>query len=219
MANEEVEVLQTPEDFDSFARRERILLNNPVIMQGLGLAPLLVAATSAKNALLLGIAALLLIVGTRIVGAVVARAVYARFRGAVYALISAALFIGVYWVMVHLFSRADIALVGLYLPLLVVDPIVLKRYENPRKETVVAAAKKGLRTALGFFLVLFLSGSVRELLGSGAFFGMTLFAAPPMPLFRTAAGGFMGIAVLMAVWRGLVTSFKKQIKKGAKQSV
>ena len=119
-------------DVEKRARRDRVFLNNPVIMQGLGLAPLIVAATTLKNGVMLSVAVLLLLTPTRVLAALLSRFAYFRFRGLTYALTAAAVFVGVRYVMGLLYPVSDLALLGLYLPLLVADPIVLKRYERPR---------------------------------------------------------------------------------------
>ncbi|MEG0896333.1 MAG: Rnf-Nqr domain containing protein [Ruthenibacterium sp.] len=204
------------EMFERTARRDRIFLNNPVIMQGLGLAPLIVADTSLKNAVMLSVAVILLLMPTRVIAATLSRFIHFRFRGLVYALTSASAYIGVFWVMNRLFPAADIALLGLYLPLLVVDPIVLKRYERPQREHLDAAFQKGIITALGYALTLLIVGAVREMLGAGTLYGMTISKMPLFPIAKLPAGGFMVLALIMALWRGAVFSFKKQINMGGK---
>ena len=86
-------------DVEKRARRDRVFLNNPVIMQGLGLAPLIVAATTLKNGVMLSVAVLLLLTPTRVLAALLSRFAYFRFRGLTYALTAAAVFVGVRYVM------------------------------------------------------------------------------------------------------------------------
>ena len=198
-------------DVEYRIRRERIFLNNPVIMQGLGLAPVIVAATTAQNALLLSVAVLLLLTPTRVLGAVLGRFTPYRFRGPVYALSAAVVYVGMYWVVSHLFSGAEIALVGLYLPLLVMDPIILKRYERAQNERVDIAFKKGIVTALGYILVLFVMGSLREVLGAGTIFGAKILSGAPLPMAQLPAGGFGVLAVLMVLWRGFAGVLKRNL--------
>lgn len=109
-------------DVEKRARRDRVFLNNPVIMQGLGLAPLIVAATTLKNGVMLSVAVLLLLTPTRVLAALLSRFAYFRFRGLTYALTAAAVFVGVRYVMGLLYPVSDLALLGLYLPLLVAGP-------------------------------------------------------------------------------------------------
>ena len=84
MTNEE---RRRSEELRRKIKRDRVFLNNPVVMQGLGLAPLVVAATSLKNAVILGVAVLLLLTLTRILAAMLSRFSYFRFRGLTLSLI------------------------------------------------------------------------------------------------------------------------------------
>ena len=200
------------------SRRDRIFLNNPVIMQGMGLAPLVVAATSGMNALMLSAAVVMLLTPVRIIAALVARAGYYRFRGLVYCLTSAAVYIPVYYAMQALFDVGVLQL-GIYLPLLVVEPLIIKRYERPQKERVSSAFKKGVRTTIGYVIVLMLLGCARELLAAGSLFGQPVPRLPAdlLPLASLPAGGFLLLGALCAVWRSAVNRYKKYVNMEAKR--
>ncbi|MEG0110549.1 MAG: Rnf-Nqr domain containing protein, partial [Oscillospiraceae bacterium] len=79
------------DNMEHIAHKDRMFLNNPVIMQGLGLAPIVVAATSMKNAVILSMAVLLLLMPTRVVAAFLSRFSYFRFRGLTYSVTAATL--------------------------------------------------------------------------------------------------------------------------------
>ncbi len=189
-------------DVEKRARRDRVFLNNPVIMQGLGLAPLIVAATTLKNGVMLSVAVLLLLTPTRVLAALLSRFAYFRFRGLTYALTAAAVFVGVRYVMGLLYPVSDLALLGLYLPLLVADPIVLKRYERPQRERVRTALRKGIITSLGYILMLLLISGLREFLGAGALMGTQVMKNALFPMAQLPSGGFILLALVMCVWRG-----------------
>ena len=72
------------ENMERIARQDRIFLNTPVIMQGMGLAPLVVAATNGMNALMLSVAVLLLLTPTRVVAAMICRTGRGQLRALVY---------------------------------------------------------------------------------------------------------------------------------------
>ena len=209
------ETRRTRADVDGIAHRDRIFLNNPVIMQGLGLAPLIVAATTLKNAGMLAVAVLLLLTPTRVVAALLSRFAYFRFRGLTYAMVAAVMYIGVRYVMGVLFPAADLALLGLYLPLLVADPIVLKRYERPQRERTRTALRKGLITSVGYILTRFVTAGIRELLGAGALWGHALLKIAPFPMAQLPSGGFILLALLMCVWRAAAANVKNQMYWGA----
>ncbi len=200
------------------ARRDRIFLNNPVIMQGMGLAPLVVAATTARNALMLSVAVILLLTPVRVIAALLARTGYYRFRGLIYCLTSATVYIGVYYALQAIFD-VEILQLGIYLPLLVVEPLIIKRYERPQKERLVTALKKGLRTTCGYVLVLILMGCVREVLTTATLFDHAIPRIPAdlFPMASLPAGGFLLLGVVCAVWRSAVNRYKKYVNMEAKR--
>lgn len=201
--------------------RDRIFLNNPVVMQGLGLAPLVVAATTGLNALRLCVAVALLLTPTRVVGGQISRA--ARLgpaaRGFAYCLTASVLYVGVYQIMTLLFG-VDVIQLGLYLPLLVVEPLIIKRYERPvQKERVRTAVRKGLRTTAGYCVVLLLLGCGRELLAAGAVFGNPVTERILLPMASLPAGGFILLGILCAVWRGAVSAYRNHVNAEARRGV
>ncbi|WP_419509784.1 Rnf-Nqr domain containing protein [Candidatus Allofournierella excrementavium] len=206
------------ENMTRIARRDRIFLNNPVIMQGMGLAPLVVAATTARNALMLSVAVILLLTPVRVIAALLARTGYYRFRGLIYCLTSATVYIGVYYALQAIFD-VEILQLGIYLPLLVVEPLIIKRYERPQKERLVTALKKGLRTTCGYVLVLILMGCVREVLTTATLFDHAIPRIPAdlFPMASLPAGGFLLLGVVCAVWRSAVNRYKKYVNMEAKR--
>ena len=206
------------ENMTRIARRDRIFLNNPVIMQGMGLAPLVVAATTGRNALMLSVAVILMLTPVRVIAALLARTGYYRFRGLIYCLTSATVYIGVYYALQAIFD-VDILLLGIYLPLLVVEPLIIKRYERPQKERLVTAFKKGLRTTCGYVLVLMLMGCVREALTTATLFEQAIPRLPAdlLPMASLPAGGFLLLGVVCAVWRSAVNRYKKYVNMEAKR--
>ncbi|MEF9865778.1 MAG: Rnf-Nqr domain containing protein [Oscillospiraceae bacterium] len=206
------------DNMEHIAHKDRMFLNNPVIMQGLGLAPIVVAATSMKNAVILSMAVLLLLMPTRVVAAFLSRFSYFRFRGLTYSLTAATLYIGVLYVINILYPSADVANVGLYLPLLVVDPIIIKRYERPQKERLSTAARKGFLTACGYIMIIMIMGGLREFLAYGTLYGIEVAKTPILPFIKLPFGGFILLGILIAVWRSGVNLFKKKINMGAKKT-
>lgn len=128
------------ENMDRLMHRDRFFFNNPVFMQGLGLAPIVVAATNLNNALVLGFAVLLLLTPTRVLAALLSRGNYLRFRGVTYAVTAAVLYIGV-WFAANALSASASRPVGLYLPLLVVEPIISSGMTAPERARLHGAAQ------------------------------------------------------------------------------
>lgn len=202
------------ENMDRLMVRDRFFFNNPVFMQGLGLAPIVVAATNLHNALILGFAVLLLLTPTRIIAALASRRNPFRFRGITYALTASVLYIGVWFACNRLFG-VEIQSVGLYLPLLVVEPIIIKRYERPQRERLSTALRKGLLTTASFLLALFLVAALRELLGAGTLLGHSVGIRPALPMAQLTCGGFILIGILAALWRWMRNLFKRIVSMEA----
>lgn len=203
-------------NYDQIEQRDRIFLRNPVFITGLALAPVVVAATTLNNAVILGTAVFLLLLPTRVIASLISRVVLYRFRSIVYALTSAAVYVGVYILMRYLFG-VGIQSVGIYLPLLVLDPIIIKRYEKPTKEKLSTAFVKGILTTIGFELALFLVAAIREFLAFGTLFGMKVINGSPMPIAALTSGGFMIVGVLAALWRAVIAQFRQNVYEGVEE--
>ncbi|MDD4850347.1 MAG: Rnf-Nqr domain containing protein [Gemmiger sp.] len=181
-------------------------LNNPVIMRGLGLAPVVVAAVSAQSALMLCVAALLLLTPTRVLAVAVCHLTGNRFRPVTYCYAAALLYIPAYIVLYRLFG-VDLAALGIYLPILVVEPVIIKRMEADTLETVGEAFRRGLNNTAGLCLAVFLVGCLRELLAAGTVFGARILNAAPLPLASEPAGGFILLGVVAAFWTAIANSY------------
>lgn len=208
------------ENMDQIARRDRIWLNNPVIMQGMGLAPLIVAATTGRNALMLSVAVLLLLTPTRVIAALLSRGGQYKFRALLYCGTSSLVYIAVYFILRSIFD-VEILQLGVYLPMLVVEPLIIKRYERPQPEKAIVALRKGIRTSIGYVIVLMLMGCLREVLASGSLFGTAIKGLPfaPLPMAVLPAGGFILLGIVCALWRGAVRAYKKHVQMEAKRGL
>ena len=144
-------------DPNKFAHHDRVFLNNPVVMQGMGLAPLVVLATSGQNAVMLAVAVALLLVPSRVLACLLSRLVPLHDedpapetlqkkllpRALVYGFSTAGVYLAVYPILNILFSTSLLSL-GIYLPLLTVEPLLTYRFGRVQ-ETVRKAVSKGLR--------------------------------------------------------------------------
>ncbi|MEG2053577.1 MAG: Rnf-Nqr domain containing protein, partial [Oscillospiraceae bacterium] len=201
----------------TLARRDRVFLNNPVLIQGLGLAPIIVAATTLNNAVVLAVAVILLLVPTRVISSVLSRFCNPRFRGVLYTVTAGVLFIGVGLLLSLIFGMARLRLLGLYLPLLIMEPMIIRRYVRPKRERISIALSKGISTTLGFLIILFLVAACRELLAFGTLFGITVLNFAPLPFAGMVAGGFVVVGLLAALWTSCINIFKKRVSMGVKQ--
>ena len=214
-------------DPDKFAHHDRVFLNNPVVMQGMGLAPLVVLATTGQNAGMLAVAVALLLVPSRVLACLLSRLVPLHSehpapeelqkkllpRALVYAASAAVVYLAAYPVLNLLFGTSLLAL-GIYLPMLVVEPLLTYRFGRVQ-ETVRKAVSKGLRITVGYALLLVLLGCVREWLAFGTVFGMAVGSRAVLPMASMPAGGFIVLGVLCAVWRALAAKRKEYLIKEA----
>lgn len=197
---------------DVMENRDRIFINNPVVMQGLGLVPIVAVGNTMRDACIMGLAVLLLLTPTRIVAALLSRSTHFRFRAVAYSVTSATIYALVSWLIVDVFAL-PVQAIGLYLPLLVLEPLIIKRYGRSGVERIGNATTKGLITTVGFLLVLFITAALRELFGLGTFFGHRVFENPPVPYLYMIGGGFILVGVFIALWRNMVRIFKEEAKK------
>ena len=193
-------------------RADHIWLSNPVLVRGLGLAPVIGAALDGQRALMLCIAALILVTFTRVLAVAVCHLTKNRFRPVIYCYSAALLYIPTYVLLYRLFGT-DLSLLGIYLPILVVEPAIVKRMEFSELEPVKEAFRHGFNNALGMCIVLLLVGCLRELLATGAVFGNVILHNALLPMAALPAGGFVIFGILAAVWcaaANLYTDYKHE---------
>lgn len=221
------EIVKDPE---KYVHHDRVFLNNPVVMQGMGLAPLVVLATSGQNAVMLAVAVALLLTPSRVVSCLLSRAFPLSERpthqelqrnllprGLIYCGSAALLYIPVYCVLNALFGVGLLTL-GIYLPMLVVEPLIIYRFGRVN-ESVGKAVSKGLRITAGYALLLLLVGCLREFLALGTVFGVQVAKSAPLPMAGMPAGGFIVIGLLCAAWRALARRRKDDLKAEARNVV
>jgi electron transport complex protein RnfE len=206
------------EDMEHYVHHDRIFLNNPAVMQGMGLAPLVIAATTGRYAFMLIIALAFLLIPTRVISSVLFHKLqHPLLRAIGYCGVAAAIYVLARLAMNALFGN-DVLELGVYLPLLVVDPLVTYRHGRV-PESIYNAASKGLRIMIGYSFVLLLAGCLREVLALGTLFGRPVVSIIAFPLLTQPAGGFILIGVLFAIWRGLCSWYKKYVTEEAKREV
>ena len=217
-------ILQDPE---KYAHHDRVFLNNPVIMQGMGLAPLVVLATSGQNAVMLAAAVALMLTPSRVLACLLSRAFplseYPEKeqlqkmllpRALVYSLSTSLVYLAAYPILNAAFGTNLLSL-GIYLPMLVVEPLLTYRFGRVQ-ETVHKAVSKGVRITVGYALLLVLLGCMREWLAVGTVFGTALGRRAVLPMAGMPAGGFIVLGILCAVWRALVAKRRKYLEKEAR---
>lgn len=159
-----------------------IFKENPVLVLVLGTCPTLAVTTLAQNGIGMGIATTLVLLGSNLLISLLKNVIPDKVRIPSYIVIIAGLVTIVGFLVKALSPSLDQQL-GIFLPLIVVNCIILGRAEMfASKNKVVDSVLDGLGMGLGFTLALFIIGSVREILGSGSWMGISLTrdAIPPM---------------------------------------
>ena len=186
-----------------------IFASNPVFRLVLGMCPTLAISTSAFNGLGMGVAATVVLVCSNALVSLLRRVIPDKVRIPAYVLIIAT-FVTLVEMLLRKFVPALYDALGIYLPLIVVNCIILARAEAFASTNKVGdSILDGLGMGLGFTLALLLLGVIREFLGSGTFFvgsfgdaefGVTLGDMPDyaMSVFVMPAGGFLTLGLVMA---------------------
>jgi len=152
-----------------------IIKENPTYVQALGMCPTLATTTSAINGLGMGIATLIVLTMSNIVVSLVRKFIPEKVRIPAYIVIIAS-FVTMVDLLMHGFTYDLWKTLGLFIPLIVVNCIILGRAEAfASKNSVFRSLLDGLGMGVGFTLSLLLLGSVRELLGNGTVFGVKVW--------------------------------------------
>ncbi len=192
---------------DEKMKRNLVFFNNPILMQGLALTPVIAAAVSLKVSAVLAVEMLLLVVLTRVLGSLI-HGVPRNLRMMIYALISSVIYIPVLLLLNYLFGK-DLALAGGFVPLMVVDGIVLSRAEIHLPEHPTAALRNGFFTALGGIIVLLPVGAIRDFCAYGTLWAYPILEKGPLVIAETVVGGFMLVALLCAFVQWIGSTYKR----------
>jgi electron transport complex protein RnfE len=175
--------------------------NNPVFVQVLGMCPTLATTTNAENGLGMGLASLAVLIMSNIVISLIRKMVPQKIRIPVYIVVIAA-FVTIIDLVMHGFTYELWKTLGLFIPLIVVNCMIMGRAEAfASKNGVVDSVVDALGIGLGFTGALVLLGSVRELLGNGTIFGLDIWAdGLKMYAFILPPGAFIALGLLLAMF-------------------
>ena len=182
-----------------------ILRENPVFALVLGMCPTLATTTSAINGMSMGLATTFVLICSNVVISLLKNLIPDKVRIPAFIVVIAT-FVTMVQLLMQAYLPAIYEVLGLFIPLIVVNCIVLGRAEAfAAKNTVGLSALDGLGLGLGFSLALTLIGAVRELLGTGSLFGMNLYSETyGMLIFVLAPGAFIVLGYLMALVQKLL---------------
>ncbi len=191
-----------------------ILSSNPTLKLVLGTCPTLALTTMASNGIGMGLAVIFVLVFSNLLVSLLRKVIPNQVRIPAFVLIIASLVTIVKLLLDKLLPSIYESL-GIYLPLIVVNCIILARAESfASKNGPLLAVLDGLFMGIGFMLALTLMGAFREILGSGKIFGIKLWDFQ-ISFFSSSAGAFFTYGVFIALF-ALISSFiskKKKLKK------
>lgn len=198
-----------------------IFAQNPTFRLVLGMCPTLAITTSAFNGLGMGLAATLVLICSNALVSLLRKFIPDKVRIPAYVLIIATL-VTLLEMLLKRFIPTLYSALGIYLPLIVVNCIILARAEAFANSNKVGDSMlDGLGMGLGFTLALTALGFIRELIGGGSFFGLAIGALPKYALkfFVLPAGGFLTLGLAMALVNAISDYRAKKRKEDAEKRI
>ena len=183
---------------------------NPTFRLVLGTCPTLAVTTAVFNGIGMGIAAAAVLIGSNLIISLIKKIVPNEVRIPIYVVVIAT-FVTVVQMLIQAFSPELDKQLGIFIPLIVVNCIILARAEAfAAKNPPLNSVMDGIGMGLGFTAALTIISAVREVLGAGTFFGMQLFGAgfEPALIMILPPGGFLVFGLSIAAFNKL-TSLKK----------
>ena len=192
-----------------------IITENPTFRLVLGMCPTLAVTTAAINGVGMGLAATMVLIGSNVVISLLRNIIPDKVRIPCFIVVICS-FVTIVQMLMQAYVQDLYASLGMFIPLIVVNCIILARAEAfACKNGVLASAIDGLGMGLGFTLSLTIIASIRELIGSGKIFGIDVFGGgyEPMLLMILPAGGFITLGLLLGILNSVTA--KSAMKKGA----
>ena len=188
-----------------------IFKENPTFVLFLGMCPTLAVTTSAFNAVGMGVSTMVVLIFSNIFISLLRKFIPDKVRIAAYVVVIAS-FVTIIEMILKAYAQAVSESLGIYIPLIVVNCIILGRAEAfASKNGAIKAAVDGLGMGVGFTCALFIIGSIREILGAGTFFGLSLFgeAFQPVSIMILPPGAFLTLG-LVVMTINLISNRKKK---------
>lgn len=179
-----------------------IIHENPTFIQVLGMCPTLAVTTSAINGVGMGLATTAVLIGSNFVISLLRKFIPSKIRIPAFIVVIAT-FVTVVGLLMKAFVPALDKALGLFIPLIVVNCIILARAEAfASKNTTIESAFDGIGMGLGFTISLMILGAVRELLGAGSIFGFNLLGSGYQPalIMILPPGAFLALGLLLALY-------------------
>lgn len=187
-----------------------LITENPTFVQLLGMCPTLAVTTSLQNGLGMGLSATAVLICSNFIISLLRKIIPDKVRIAAYIVIIAA-FVTLIQMCLNAFLPDLASSLGLFIPLIVVNCIILARAESfASKNSPFLSAVDGLGMGLGFTGALCIISAVREFLGAGTIWGITIYGAhiQPAAIMIMAPGGFIVLGLLVGIINFIVKNRK-----------
>lgn len=195
-----------------------VITENPTFRLVLGTCPTMAVTTSAINGVGMGAAATFVLIGSNVVISLLRNFIPDKIRIPAFIVVICT-FVTMVQMLMQAFVQELYASLGMFIPLIVVNCIILARAEAfASKNPVLPSAVDGLGMGLGFTIAITVMGAIRELIGSGTVFGMQVFGASyePMLLLVLPTGGFLVFGLMLASINIITGKFEaRRAKKAA----
>lgn len=192
-----------------------IINENPIVVQVLGMCPTLAVTTSAINGMGMGLATTAVLTMSNLVISLFRKVIPSKIRIPAFIVVIAT-FVTIVGMLLKAYLPALDAALGLFIPLIVVNCLILARAESfASKNNPIESTVDGVAMGLGFALALTILGSIREILGAGSIFGISLFGESfkPALIMILPPGAFLALGMMLAVFKKVTSSKKnKEIK-------
>lgn len=188
-----------------------IIKENPVLVLVLGTCPTLAVTTGVVSAFSMGIAAMIVLICSNAVISALRKVIPSAVRIPCYIVVIAS-FVTLVQMLLQAYLPSIFEMLGVYLPLIVVNCIILGRAEMfASKNGVLDSALDGVGMGLGFTVALLAMAIIREVLGNGTFAGISIpfLSDFNLPLLTMSPGGFLTFGILMAIMHKLTGKEQK----------
>lgn len=182
-----------------------LVKDNPTFVQLLGMCPTLAVTTSAINGIGMGLATTAVLISSNFAISLLRKVIPAQVRIPAFVVVIST-FVTIIGLLMEAFVPDLFKALGLFIPLIVVNCIILARAEAfASKNGVVDSALDGAGMGLGFTMALVILGSVREVLGNGSIFGASILgtAYEPVIIMILPPGGFLALGLLLALYNSV----------------
>ena len=191
--------------------KKGIWLKNPILVLNLGLCPTLAVTTSVSNALWMSLATIFVLISSNVLVSLVKNYIPAHIRIPIFIIIMAT-FATFVELTLNAFHPVIYKALGIYIPLIAINCIILARAEEfASKNGVVASALDGLGLGIGFGLTLLVLASIREILGANAFLGYTFIdGMQPVAAMILAPGAFFTLGLMLWAMNAINSRKRKE---------